>query len=142
LYFQRRELIYKATVCSSSVGLALESNCFCHCYAGGTNNVQRVAFQINPYTGGTNICFLKPSLCWRYKQLLSKSIPYVCGTSLHLRYKPTLAVQTVAFWINLYAGGTDAAGTGAADPYSRQRRLKRKTSVLHSFKAKTQNYSM
>jgi len=29
--------------------------------------------------------------------LLSKSIPYVGGTSLHSRYNPTLAVQTVAF---------------------------------------------
>jgi len=47
LYFQRRELIYKATVCSSSVGLALESNGLCHPYTGGTNN-------------------------WRYKEFLSK----------------------------------------------------------------------
>jgi len=29
--------------------------------------------------------------------LLSKSIPYAVGTSLHSRYNPVLAVQTVAF---------------------------------------------
>jgi len=30
--------------------------------------VQPVAFWINPYAGGTNSRFLKPSLRWRYKQ--------------------------------------------------------------------------
>jgi len=38
---------------------------------------------MNPYAGGTNSDFLKASLCWRYKQLLSEGIP-------------TLKVQKVA----------------------------------------------
>jgi len=32
------------------------------------------------YAGGTNSCFLKPSLRWSYKWLLSKSTPYARGT--------------------------------------------------------------
>jgi len=71
LYFQCRELIYKATVCSSSVGLALESNCLCHPYAGGTTSCflnQFPTLVAYPYTQGT-------TLHWRYKNLLSESIP-------------------------------------------------------------------
>jgi len=44
---------------------------------------QTLAFKSTPYAGGTSSCFLKASLHWRYKQLLSKGIP-------------TLEVQTVA----------------------------------------------
>jgi len=61
--------------------------------AGGTNSCflkvslcwryKPSCFQINPYAGGANSCFLNGSLHWRYKQLLSKGIP-------------TLEEQTVA----------------------------------------------
>jgi len=51
--------------------------------------VQTVAFERYPYAEGTNSCFLKVSLCWRYKQLPSESTP-------------TLEVQP-------YTGGTDTA---------------------------------
>jgi len=59
--------------------------------------VLKVAFKSTPYAGGTNSCFLKPSLRCRHKQLL-------CKSTLRWRYKhwlykstPTLEVQTVAF---------------------------------------------
>ena len=60
--------------------------------------VQTVAFQRYPYAGGTNSCFLKASLRWRHKQLLSKGIPTLevrlLNQPLRWRYNPTLVVQT------------------------------------------------
>ena len=59
-------------------------------------------------SGGTNSCFLKASLCWRQKQLLSKLKASLCWRQKQLLSKgiPTLEVQTIAFWINPYAEGT------------------------------------
>jgi len=51
--------------------LALESNCLCHPYAGGTTSCflnQFPTLVAYPYTQGT-------TLHWRYKNLLSESIP-------------------------------------------------------------------
>jgi len=66
-----------------------------------------------PHPGGTNSCFLKPSLRWRYKRLHSESTPYVGGTKscflnqpLRWWYVPTLQVHPTA------------DDTDAADPYS------------------------
>jgi len=45
-----------------------------------------------PYAGGTNSCFSFwiNSLHWRYKELPFKSTPYAGGTSLRWWYNPTL----------------------------------------------------
>jgi len=50
--------------------------------------------QSHPYSGGTISCFLKQSLCWKYKQLLFKGIPTVHGRYKQLLSKgiPTLEV--------------------------------------------------
>jgi len=50
--------------------------------------VQTVAFKSHPYAGGTNSCFVKPLLHWRYKQLLSEAIPYA------------VVVQSLDFQVN------------------------------------------
>jgi len=70
-------------------------------------------YKSTPYAGGTNSSYLKSTLRWRYKQLLSKVTPALevqtlnscfLKASLRWRYKellskvtPTLEVQTVAF---------------------------------------------
>jgi len=63
-----------------------------------TLEVKSVAFWSYPYTGGTNSCFLKPSLRWRYKQLLCKSTPYPGVTNSKLLNQQYHAAGTSLRW--------------------------------------------
>ena len=137
LHLQRRDvppvqrLIQKATVCTSSVRVDLETNSlyiFCTSSVGMALKLtlcwrnKQLLSTSTPYAGGANNCFLnQPVRQWYIptlevqpytggtSRLLSKSNPYAQGTNscilkppLRCRYKQVLSESTP------YAGGTNS----------------------------------